>query len=175
MTTHLKFKYKSTPFWSTHICGMLVLCYQDSDLIVGVYSARFASGCVWLAILSYNAHAHTVLPWWSDVTDVSGMRAPDLGPARRIEHERSDDQLSELSIIVATYQQQAYWPIKYYAPETEDCRCYLVLNSLLSSLPGCRVSQLQPDRDNEGRVFIRRSNLDASTWAVSRTSLMHVQ
>ena len=32
-------------------------------LVVGVYSARFASGCVQLAILSYNAHAHLVLPW----------------------------------------------------------------------------------------------------------------
>ena len=31
-----------------------------------------------------------------------------------------------------------------------------VLNSLLSSLPPGRVSQLQ-DRDNEGRGFIRRS------------------
>ena len=70
------------------------------------------------------------------MTDVSGVRAPDLGPARRIEREHSADQLSELLIIVATYQQQAYWPIKYYAPETEDYRRYLVLNSLLSSLPG---------------------------------------
>ena len=30
------FEYISTPFCSTHICGTIVLCYQDSDLIVGV-------------------------------------------------------------------------------------------------------------------------------------------
>ena len=32
------FEYKSTLFWSLHICGTPVLCY-DSYLIVGVYSA----------------------------------------------------------------------------------------------------------------------------------------
>ena len=42
------------------------------------------------------------------MTDVNGARAPAqpdrLGPARGIEHEHSADQLSELSIIVATYK-----------------------------------------------------------------------
>ena len=32
------FEYKSTPFWSALVCGMLVLCYQDSDLIVSAFS-----------------------------------------------------------------------------------------------------------------------------------------
>ena len=38
------FKYKSTPFspfWSAHVCGKLILCYQDSDLIMGVYSTLY--------------------------------------------------------------------------------------------------------------------------------------
>ena len=51
------FEYKSTPFRSAHVSDTFVLCYHDSDLIVGVYSA-FVSGCVWFTILSYNVHAH---------------------------------------------------------------------------------------------------------------------
>ena len=48
-------------------------CYRDSQWIVGSRSA-LKSGCVWHAImiLSYNAHAPTLLPWWSHVTEVSG-------------------------------------------------------------------------------------------------------
>ena len=64
MTAHLSLSINPLHFGARmHVCGTLVLCYQDSDLIVGVYSARFASGCVQLAILSYNAHAHLLLPW----------------------------------------------------------------------------------------------------------------
>ena len=61
-------------------------------MIVGVSSA-FASGCVRLAILSYhNAHAHTVLPWRSHVTDGSGAHAPALPRLIPDMLERSADQ-----------------------------------------------------------------------------------
>ena len=50
-----------TPICSAHICGMLVLCYRDNRGCVR--TAHFASGCVRFTILSYNAHAHNVLPW----------------------------------------------------------------------------------------------------------------
>ena len=35
------FEYKSTPFCSVHVSCMLILCYQDCDLIVGVYSVFY--------------------------------------------------------------------------------------------------------------------------------------
>ena len=68
---------------------------------MGVYSARFASGCVQLAILSYNAHAHTVLPWSSHVTDVGGVHARAHPRLIQDQLKRSADQLSQLSIMVA--------------------------------------------------------------------------
>ena len=88
--------------------------------------------------------------------------------------------LSELSIMVATTNSKLL-----ASPETEVLRHYLVLNSILSSLP---VSQLQ-DWDNEGRGFIRRSVYSTAiahlTWQnrlalvtfsyVSRIPLMHAQ
>ena len=49
------FEYKSTPFWSAHVCGTSVLCYHDSDLIVGAF-CEWGDG--WFAILSHNVHAH---------------------------------------------------------------------------------------------------------------------
>ena len=73
--------------WHTHFV------YQHSDLIVCT-----VNGCFQLAILSYNAHAHTLLPWLSHVTDVSGMHAPGIQGLLKL----SADQLSELSIMVAT-------------------------------------------------------------------------
>ena len=83
------------------------------------------------------------------MTDVSGAHA-SVHPRLILDLlMRSADQLSELSIIYGGYYQQyTYWPIKY-APETEDFRRNLVLNSLLI-FQVCRSSQLQ-DRDNEGR------------------------
>ena len=56
---------------------MPVLCYLDSYVIVGVYIA-FHDGCVLYTILSYNAHAHNVLPWCSHVTEVGPARAHRL-------------------------------------------------------------------------------------------------
>ena len=56
------FEYKSTPFCSAHVCGTLVLWYHDSDFNRGLSTAHFESGRVGFAILSYNAHAHKVLP-----------------------------------------------------------------------------------------------------------------
>ena len=63
------FEYKSTPFWSAHVCGTPVLCYHDSDLIMGVYSAF----CEWGMADSPFCHIMRmlimhVLPWWSHVT-----------------------------------------------------------------------------------------------------------
>ena len=51
-----------------------------------VYAAHFHTiGHLRYAILSYNAHAHIVLPWWSHVTDdVSAS-----GARQRIEHSAS--------------------------------------------------------------------------------------
>ena len=43
------FEYKSTPLCSAHVYGMLVLCYHDSDLIVGVYSAF----CEWVCLIRH--------------------------------------------------------------------------------------------------------------------------
>ena len=43
------FEYKSTPFCSAHVCGKLVLCYQDSNLIVDVCSA-FSE---WVCLIHY--------------------------------------------------------------------------------------------------------------------------
>ena len=42
-------EYKSPPFCSVHVCGTLVLCYQDSDLIVGVYSTF----CEWVCLICH--------------------------------------------------------------------------------------------------------------------------
>ena len=63
MTAHLSSSINPLHFGARMSVARSFLCYQDSDLIVGVYSTHFASGCVQLAILSYNAHAHLVLPW----------------------------------------------------------------------------------------------------------------
>ena len=64
MTAHLSSRINPLHFGArTSVARSFCVIYQDSDLIVGVYSARFASGCVQLAILSYNAHANLVLPW----------------------------------------------------------------------------------------------------------------
>ena len=59
MTAHLSSSINPpSPFWSAHVCGTLVLCYQDSDLIVGV-SGHFASGCViMLSLVPSPLHAH---------------------------------------------------------------------------------------------------------------------
>ena len=43
------FEHKSSPFWSAHVCGMLVLCYHDSDLILGVYRAF----CEWVCLIGH--------------------------------------------------------------------------------------------------------------------------
>ena len=45
------FEYKSIPFWSVHVCGTLVLRYQHSDLIVGMYSPF----CEWVCLSSHFA------------------------------------------------------------------------------------------------------------------------
>ena len=61
------FSYKSILFCSAQCSGKLVWRYLDSYVIVGVCGA-LTIGCVWYAILWYNAHAWNVLPWWSHVT-----------------------------------------------------------------------------------------------------------
>ena len=55
------FEYKSTPFWSAHVCGTPVLCYHDIDLIVGAF-------CEWGMDASPFCHIMRmlimhVLPW----------------------------------------------------------------------------------------------------------------
>ena len=73
------FMYKYTLCCSAYICGMLVLYYQDSDLIMCMYST-FESGYAWLAInfchIILDAHAHNVLPWWSHMTGFRSQWCP---------------------------------------------------------------------------------------------------
>ena len=70
------FEYKSTLFCSAQCSGTLVCRYLDSYVIVGVYGA-LSNGCVWYAILWYNAHARNMLPWWSHVTAPGPRRLPE--------------------------------------------------------------------------------------------------
>ena len=73
------------------------------------------------------------------------------GASRTCSIECSADQLSELSIMVASYLPRVSLLAYKYAPETEGFRCYFKF-AYQQSL------QLQ-DRDNEGHGFI--CNLDA--------------
>ena len=82
------------------------------------------------------------------MTDFCGAHAP----AHPV--QRSADQCRSVNCQWWLLPIVNYLPLKY-APETEVFRRYLVLNSLLSSLP---VSQ-HWDQDNEKCGFIHRSFL----------------
>ena len=50
MTAHLSSSINPLHFGALmHVCGTLVLCYQDSDLIVGVYNAFYE----WVCLISH--------------------------------------------------------------------------------------------------------------------------
>ena len=128
------------------VCGMLILCYQDSYVMVGVYSTFcecLIHHFVIMRTLIWCCHGEGKWPMLVACVRRCIQHHPD--PARTLSWS------AQLTVNSGGYYQQStYWPLKY-TPET-GFRRYLVLNSL-SSLT---VSQLQ-DRDNEGRGFIHRS------------------
>ena len=69
------FMYKCIPFCSVHVYDTLVLCYQDSDLIVGVYSTHLRVGvpdspfCHIMRMLIMCCHGEVT---WQDL-GVSGI------------------------------------------------------------------------------------------------------
>ena len=74
------FEYKSTPFWSAHVCGTPVLCYRDSDLIVGAF-------CEWGMADSPFCHIMHVLPWGSHVTSQWRRARPHRSCPRAMRHK----------------------------------------------------------------------------------------
>ena len=62
------------PLYFVARSAVVVWRYLDSYVIVGVYGT-LSNGCVWYAILWYNAHTRNMLPWWSHVTAL-GPRQP---------------------------------------------------------------------------------------------------